>query len=223
MGGLVFAGSVASPANTYGLRGLAGQTALDAAQDQGDAERGQVFSLADGSPCFEDSQWRPGQSTPQNVFDPTSGLPYQLSSLQVDDDPTYIYNAVHITQDGGASFAVSNGTSANQYFSRTYTATLKMALTSDAQNRANLLLRQYKDPRSRLAAFQFEPSANPSALFTPALLMDISDLNRVVVRPVGAPSWTFNGYVDALSHSITVEPGSQSWMVTGQLSPVLPS
>ena len=223
MGGLVFAGSVASASNSYGLKGLAGQSALDAAQDQGDAEHGQVYSLADGSPCFEDNQWRPGQSTPQNIFDPTAGLPYQLDSLQIDDDPTYIYNTVSITQDGGPQFRVTNATSAQQYLSRTYTATIKVALTSEAQNRANLLLRQYKDPRSRLAAFQFEPSANPTQLFTPALLMDISDLNRVVVRPLGAPSWTFNGYVDALSHSIMVEPGSQSWKVTCQLSPVLPT
>jgi hypothetical protein len=69
----------------------------------------------------------------------------------------------------------------------------------------------------------FEPSGNPSVLFTPALTMDISDWNRVVARPVGAPAWTFNGYLDALQHTITVEPGQQSWTVTCQLSPQLPA
>jgi len=218
MSGWTYAGS----AGTYGLSGLSGQSALDALQDQGEAEHGQVYSLADGTPVFEDRKYRPSQVLPVNVFDPYGDLPYQLDGLEVDNDPTYIYNQVTITRDGGAVASVSDATSVRKHFPRTYSATIKTQFDEDAADRAQLILRQYSTPRSRLAAFTVEPSANPNVLFAPTLAMDISDLNRVWVRPVGAPAWSFDGYVDALSHSIVVEPGSQSWTVTCQLSPVLP-
>jgi hypothetical protein len=157
-----------------------------------------------------------------NVFDPATGLPYELDGLETDTDPTYVYNQVSVTRDGGALASVSDSASMTKYFPRTFTQTIRTGFDEDAAQRAQLLLRQYSSPRTRLSAFTFEPSANPDDLFVPALSMDISDLNQVVLRPVGAPSWTFNGYVDALSHSISVEPDGQSWKVTCQLSPVLP-
>jgi hypothetical protein len=219
MGGRTYAGS----AGSYGLAGLAGQSALDGMQDQGVADHGQVYSLADGAPVFEDRRYRTSQVLPVHTFDPVGGLPYQLDSLEVDNDPTYIYNQVEITRDGGAVARVFDKASARKRFPRTYSATIKTSFDTDAAERAQLLLRQYSTPRSRISTFTLAPSANPDQLFVPALSTDISDLNQVVLRPVGAPPWVFDGYVDAIFHSITVEPDSQAWTVTCQLSPVLPA
>lgn len=215
--------SLAGTANGYGLSGLAGQSTLAGVQDTADAEAGQLFSAADGTMVFEARSYRPSQSAPRNLWDGQFGLPYELDGIGFDVDPTYIYNTVNLTRDGGPTQTARDDTSADMYLPRAYSATLKLRNDSEVAGRASLYLSLYKDPRLRLSGFAFVPSANPAALFPVALAIDISDWQRVVHRPIGAPAITYDGYVDALSEEIAVEPGQQSWTVTVQMSPALTS
>lgn len=213
--------SIAGTANGYGLSGLAGQSTLAASQDTSDAEAGQLFTSTDGTVVFEERSYRPSQSAPRNVWDGQFGLPYQLDGLGFDVDPTYIYNTVKLTRDGGPTQSATDDASANLSLPRTYSATLKLRDDSEVAGRTNLYLSLYKDPRLRLSGFSFRPSDNPTVLFLVALTMDISDWQRLVHRPIGAPAIPYDGYIDAISEEIAVETGSQSWTVTCQLSPAL--
>ncbi len=211
--------STAGSNGGIGLSGLGGSSVLSALQDDADAEGGQLYAAADATMIFEARNFRTSQTAPINIWDPTGGLPYQLSSLAADYDPTYVYNTVALTRDGGPTQTVTDKPSAKKYLPRTYTATLKVLYDSDVGGRANLILSRSKDPHIRFAAFEFIPSANPTVLFPIALGMDISDWQQLTHRPIGAPAISFNGYVDSLFQEIVVEDGSQSWTVQILLSP----
>ena len=213
--------SYAGSNNSFGLAGLAGQSTLAACQDTADAEAGQLYAAADGTIVFEARSYRPSQTSPVNTWDGVASLPYQLDSVGFDYDPTYIYNTVNLTRDGGPTQSATDPTSADTYLPRTFSATLKLRDDSEVAGRTSLYLSLYKNPRLRMSGFSFVPSANPSQLFPVALTIDISDRQRVVHRPLGAPAITYDGYVDALSEDITVEDGTQEWKVDVQMSPSL--
>lgn len=211
--------SNAGSAGGTGLSGIDGNSALEALQDNNDAEGGQLYAAADGTVVFESRTYRASLSTPTHVWDPTGGLPYQLDAMAFDFDNTYVYNTVTVTRDGGPAQAKTDAGSATQYLSRTFSQTLKLAADSDVVDRVNYLVANYKDPHMRLPSLAFVPSGNTSVLFPIALDIDISDYESVTHRPIGAPAIPYLGYVDGISHSITVEPGSQSWTTALLLSP----
>ncbi|MCM3884176.1 hypothetical protein [Frankia sp. R82] len=214
--------SYAGSGNGFGLAGLAGQSTLGACQDTADAEAGQLYAAADGTIVFEARSYRASQTQAVNLWDGIAGLPYQLDGLGFDLDPTYIYNTVNLTRDGGPTQSATDTTSADMYLPRTYSGTLKLRDDSELAGRTNLYLSLYKNPRLRMSGFSFIPSANPSVLFPVALTIDISDRQRVVHRPIGAPAITYDGYVDALAEEITVEHGgTQEWKTDVQMSPML--
>lgn len=194
-----------------------GQTALAAIQDVERAEGGTFYVGKDGTLTYKSRTTRLLTTASSYTFGDGAGeLPYD--EVTFDFDPTFIYNDIQLQRDGGAAVYVSDATSQGHYGLRTYNKTLNIQSDGEATDAANWILRNYKDPRLRVASITLDPAAN-SALFPACLNVDIGTRVTVKRRPIVAGNVISSDFfVEQITHHVT----PRSWVTQLALSPVPP-
>lgn len=140
-----------------------------------------------------------------------------VNDLQINYDPTYIYNQVIIENDGitsntdGFGFqnttttvTVQDATSIAKYGLRTLQR--RVSFTTDTMTLAvaNYLLSQYKAARLRVASVLIDAGKN-NAAFAFVLGVEVGDLVTFNRRPIGAPMITMNCIVLDIQHSVAAD------------------
>jgi hypothetical protein len=210
-----------------GAVGVAGKTLLDCLQDIADTENGTLATTATGELAQYGRMNRMSQTAPVIVFgsNPAAGeIPYRLDSLQLDFDPTQVYNDLTLTRNSGATVRITNPTSILAYFARTFDRTLYNALDGATTYAAQWLADRYAQPVLRaetitIDAASLDPVSVPN-LWPQLLSLDLHDRVQLIHRPLNAPPITLDGYVDQLTPG-PVDPDAGTWTWTIQISPAL--
>jgi hypothetical protein len=163
---------------------------------------------------------------------PGSGeIPYvgDSSSLQIDFDPTYLYNRIEIVNSGvvgfgpapGAdfvvaqtSFAVQNNASIAKYGLRTLGKTVSFDSDSSATAVMNYYLAQYGSPRKRVSTITMDVAKSTTS-FPFVLGIEVGDLVNFNRRPIGAPMISIPCVVLDIKHDVAPD----KWQTTLILAP----
>lgn len=173
---------------------LAGVDAMSALNLVGDTESGQVYVDGSGTLWLTGRQWRYLQPTPTVIFgelQASGEVPY-LGDLQVDFDPTHVYNAVTVTNQSAPNSTaqppavVANAASQAGYLPRTLNRTINAQDESVAAAAATYLSQQYGQPLARISALTVDPAANP-ALWSTVLALGFGTRAQVNRRPPAGP------------------------------------
>ena len=195
--------------------GLSGTTTAAAAGLAATTERGAFLALPDGRlALIPRTAW-----TQQTVSLVTFGEneaggehPYLDGTAEI--DPTFVYNIIKVTRQGGNPMSASDPASAADYGVRAAELQTSHATDADALSMAIWLVGQYKDAHLRVPSLTIQPSANP-ALWPIALGTKFGDRVTWKRRTSAGLTIVFDGYVMAISH--TVKP--DLWTTTYQLQP----
>jgi hypothetical protein len=153
-------------------------------------------------------------------------IPY-LVSIELDYDPSQIFNDVQVTYDGASNAqktATLNGTlvtfadqpSTRQYGDRSLSVNQQVIDFDQTNNLGNYLVNQYRQPSLRVAQVTTTPMSNPTS-FSTLLGLDIGDRITVNRRPVGAPAISINVMIIGVSHDI--EYASGTWTIKFDIMP----
>jgi hypothetical protein len=159
-------------------------------------------------------------------------IPYvgDSGSLQIDFDPTYLYNRVQVDNGGRVtsspynqnvivattSIAVSNQSSIAKYGLRTLGKTVSFADDADTANVMNYYLAQYANPRKRVSTVLLDPAKDQTGnTFTFVLGVEVGDLVTFKRRPIGAPAITIPCVVLDIKHGVAPDV----WQTTLTLAP----
>uniref|UniRef100_UPI003F491333 hypothetical protein n=1 Tax=Pseudonocardia sp. CA-138482 TaxID=3240023 RepID=UPI003F491333 len=193
------------------------QSLLQTVQDIAVWENGLSFVDGSGTFRFQDRQTR-FNTFNRWVFGDAPGEIAYSTDVQIEYDPTYIYNEVFITcRDGGGASHANDFGSQLSYFQRAYNKFTGVSGVSQCKAEAQWMVANYAQPRLRLATISITPSADAS-LWPVALGTEVGDKVVVKRRPFGSPNViNLNCYVEQIAHS--VQP--KEWKTTFSLSPVL--
>jgi hypothetical protein len=153
-------------------------------------------------------------------------LPY-LVSLEIDYDPSYIYNDIQVTYSGTPNAALTaalGGTlvtftdtlSTSEYSDRSLSVTQLVIDFAQTSNLGNYLLSQYRQPQLRVAQVTLSPNKRPQ-MFSQLLALDIGDRVTLNRRPIGANPISVNVMIIGVEHSINYESGD--WIFRFNLMP----
>jgi hypothetical protein len=192
---------------------------VDYAQSIADTESGTWFIDGGGFVNF-DNRWDKLQKiTPSVIFGDSAGeVPYAGGDLVVNYDPTYIYNDVEISRNGGVTANAVDSNSVFNYFPRSYTKTLYNNADSEAVDTANFILSRYKDAHLRPEQIKLTPARNPS-IWASVLGLEVSDYVRVNKRPLGSASISIDCFIERIEHHFDAQTGD--WEVVVTLSPAV--
>lgn len=138
-------------------------------------------------------------------------VPYMVT-LEIDFDPSYVYNDVQVTYIGspnpaqtqalaGTVTSFTDAASIAQYGDRSLSVSQYVLNAAQVSNLGNYLLNQYKQPMQRVARVLVQPIKNPTS-FSTLLALDVGDrivLNR---RPVGANAIALTVTIIGIAHDI---------------------
>lgn len=201
----IAAGSTSSMGPATDLIGLTPLNALDsiAATENGDS-----FVSASGVLTFTARSALYGSRTPQVIFGenlPSGNAgewPCEVGGL--DFDPAHLANVTQVTEYQGSVFTGVDATSAKRYFSRLYQRTVNTTSGSEAQDAANYLISQLKDPKQRANVIKLHPSAIVG-LFPVVAQIDKNTRIRLMKRPNGAPATQIDGFVQRIAWTCSPE------------------
>lgn len=153
-------------------------------------------------------------------------IPY-LVSIELDYDPSYVYNDIQVTYAGASNVAMTAAASSipitfqdqqsiGQYGDRSLSVTQQVVQFAQTTNLGNYLLNQYRQPYRRVAQVQVTPAHRPTD-FTKLLSLDIGDIVTLNRRPVGAPAISLNLMIIGVSHDIDWKSGN--WTIHYDLAP----
>lgn len=153
-------------------------------------------------------------------------LPYvgDAGSLQIDYDPTYIYNRISVTNSGifapyawavsNTTISTNNNTSIARYGQRTLGKSVSFNSDTYTTNVMNYYLAQYAFPRKRISSITLDPASNNS-VFTFCLGVEVGDLINFNKRPIGAPIISISCIVLSVKHGVS----PNKWGTTLILAP----
>lgn len=138
-------------------------------------------------------------------------VPY-IVTLEIDYDPSYVYNDVQVTYIGspnpaqtqalaGTVTSFTDAASIAQYGDRSLSVSQYVLSFAQVSNLGNYLLNQYRQPQQRVARVLVQPLKNPTS-FATLLALDVGDrivLNR---RPVGANPIALTVTIIGITHDI---------------------
>ena len=146
------------------------------------------------------------------------------SNLQIDFDPTYLYNIVNVTNNGIATgwaparnstvVSVGNTASIARYGQRTLGKTVSLTNDSDTTAAANYYLNQYSTPRKRVSSILIDAAKSATA-FSFCLGVEVGDLINFNRRPIGAPMISIPCVVLDIKHDVAPD----KWQTTLILAP----
>lgn len=155
-------------------------------------------------------------------------IPYvgDSGSLQIDYDPTYIYNRISVTNRGiitaynwqytDTVVASNNAASIAKYGQRTLGKTVSFSSDTYTTAVMNYYLAQYAFPRKRVSTVTLEPAKDQSgSTFTFCLGVEVGDFVTFKRRPIGAPPIVIPCVVLDIKHSVAPDV----WETTLTLAP----
>jgi hypothetical protein len=179
-----------------------GQTPLDALNGVATTENGESYVDAAGRPTFLARSALYGVRTPVAVFG--EGLPvgnageWPCEIGAVDFDPAHLANVTQITQYSPSRVLIGkDAVSQQRYYGRGFQRTVNTTSSSEAQDAANYLLSQMKDPHQRADAIRMHPAAIVG-LFPVVARIDKAARVRYIKRPIGVPSTTLDGFIQRI-------------------------
>src|SRR6185312_7201847 len=187
---------------------LTGLTPLDALNAIAATENGDSYVSASGVLTFSARSALYGVRTPQVVFGenlPSGNAgewPTEIGSL--DFDPEHLANITQVTQYGGSLYTGLDATSIRRYYSRLYQRTINTTSGAEAQDAANYLTGQLKDPKQRANVIRMHPSAI-IGLFPVLAQVDKNVRMRLMKRPNGAPATQLDGFIQRIAWTCSPE------------------
>jgi hypothetical protein len=187
---------------------LTGLTPLDALNAIAATENGDSYVSASGVLTFSARSALYGVRTPQVVFGenlPSGNAgewPTEIGSL--DFDPAHLANITQVTQYGGSLYTGLDATSIRRYYSRLYQRTINTTSGAEAQDAANYLTGQLKDPKQRANVIRMHPSAI-IGLFPVLAQVDKNVRMRLMKRPNGAPATQLDGFIQRIAWTCSPE------------------
>ena len=200
------------------LSGLGGgsTSVLDACKVAETTERGTFYAAQNGRLTLVPRGAYYQQPSAMRTFgeNATGGeSPYVAAAAEL--DPTYIYNLLTVTRNGGTAQIAAAATSELAYGSRTSSITTSHVNDPDAASLGAYLITQYADGRLRVPELSINPAANP-ALWPVALGSKFGDRITWKRRTSAGLTVVLDGFIDHISHSES--PGV--WEVKFTISPV---
>jgi hypothetical protein len=122
----------------------------------------------------------------------------------IDFDPSHLANVVQVTQYGGSIYTGSDAASIRRYYSRLFQRTVNASSGNEAQDAANYLLSQLKDPHQRVDAIRLHPTAIVG-LFPIVARLEKNARIRYIKRPVGSPSRTLDAFIQRIVWNWTAD------------------
>ena len=202
-----------------------GQTPLDALNAVAATENGESYVDAAGRLTFMARSALYGVRTPVATFGegrPVGNAgewPCEIGS--VDFDPSHLANNVQVTQYSPSRILTGKSASSQQrYFGRLYQRTINTTSVNEAQDAANYLVSQLKDPHQRADAISLHPAAIVG-LFPVVARLDKNARVRFIKRQIGAPSRTLDGFIQRIVWTWTADANDSR--VEYQMSPADPA
>ena len=194
------------------------RNALDACQLIEQSDLGALFIAPNGHVTYlsRDTLSILAAGTATTFDDDGTDIAYQ--DLDVNLDETELANQVTFTRLGGSAQTVSDATSIDQYFLRSYFRDgLMMETNALALNRATSVLNYRKDPRVRVDSITLDLSSVSNRV-VPGLSLDIGD--PIVVNRTFANGTRFDVRVtvNGVSHDITPERWTTTFTTAYPLS-----
>lgn len=189
---------------------LTGTTALDALNSIALTENGDSYAGTDGALVLKARSARYNSRTPVAVFGEGAPVgnagewPCEIATIEY--DPSHLANIIQVTQYQGPVFTAQDVASAQRYFPRTYQRTINVTSADEAQDAANYLLSQLKDPHLRADTIHLHPSAVPG-LFAVCVTLEKGQRIRLIKRPPGAPAITVDAFIEQLNWSWDPDTG----------------
>lgn len=183
-----------------------GQTPLSALNLIAATENGDSYVSAAGVLTFTARSALYGARTPAVTFGENLPVgnagewPVEIGSM--DFDPAHLANVTQVTQYQGSLYTGIDATSRRRYYSRQYQRTVNTSSGPEAQDAANYLLSQLKDPKQRANVIRLHPSA-VVGLFPVVAQIDKNVRMRQMKRPIGAPSTQLDGFIQRISWTCT--------------------
>ena len=191
-----------------------GTNALGYLQTISESEPGALFVSKDGSVKFLD-RYSESAGTPVTFADDGSGIPYQ--NLAVVYGAELLYNEVVVTRENGGTVTASDVRSQEQYGIQNLSrSNLPLDNDTSAQNLADYLVTQYKDPEYRFEALEIEIIDLTEEQQTAILNLELGDSVRVKFTPNNVPP-QIDRYAEIIriaqrvtetSHKVTLGLGS---------------
>ena len=202
-----------------------GQTPLDALNAVATTENGESYVDASGRLTFIARSALYGVRTPVATFGegrPVGNAgewPCEIGS--VDFDPSHLANVVQATQYSPSQLLTGkNAASIQRYYGRLYQRTVNTTSVNEAQDAANYLVSQLKDPHQRAEAISLHPAAIVG-LFPIVARLDKNARIRYIKRQIGAPSRTLDGFIQRIVWTWTADVNDSH--VEYQMSPADPA
>jgi hypothetical protein len=201
--------STAGAKTAMGGASLAGVDAASALALVADTETGQAFVDGAGVLWLTGRQWRYLQPTATVTFGEQQAggeVPY-LGDLAIDFDPTHVYNAVTVTNEGAQNSptqppaVVNSPASQASYLPRTHSRSINAQDPALAGSVARYLAGQYAQPLPRVPSLTANPAANP-ALWSTLLGLGFGTRAQVNRRPPtgpGAAQVTVQAFIERLT------------------------
>jgi hypothetical protein len=178
-----------------------GQTPLDSLNGTATTENGESYVDSAGRMTFMARSALYGVRTPQVVFGEARPVgnagEWPVEVGDIDFDPSHLANIIQVTQYQGPVVSGTDATSIRRYYSRLYQRTVNVTSINEAQDAANYLKSQYKDPHQRADVIRAHPSAIVG-LFPVLARLDKNARIRYIKRPIGAPSTTLDGFLQRI-------------------------
>lgn len=191
-----------------------------------DTEGGNLYESRDAEIIFEVRDDRYFRTTATAVLGERTDLgeyPYE-ENFAYDYDPTQVYNQSAVTQSGGVrAIAGPDSSSSKSYYIRGLPLTVDCQSALEAQDHADWIVANRKQPKQRVQMVTLNLGANPSLI---PLVLDLELGKRYTVtrRPKAANAGagiTISGdyFLEKITHR-QVDPELGTWWVDLQLSPV---
>ena len=183
-----------------------------------DTEGGEWFVDGEGYVTFKDRHSRLKKLLPKYTFGDGAGeIAYQGGNITINYDPTYVFNDIVVTRNGGSTIPAQDQASVANYFLRSYSREVYNVADTEAVDASYFLLSRYKDPHSRPDTLTLTPARNPS-VWGVALGLEIGDLVRVNKRPINGASISLDCFVERVEHNYDAQ--TADWVTNVTLSPV---
>lgn len=202
-------------------------TVADKCAEVAGYEDGLFFADAAGQVQFQSRQQFYQQSVRAVLGEDTAGgeVPY-TRDLEVDLDPTFIYNIIKIynliaawVNSTTTTSVVTDPTSITKYQGRTFERTVRLLNIADGFALACWLVARYAYPQRRVTQLTIDAGAYPPA-FGFVLAVEVGDLVTVKRRPIYEPATSRDYRVLQVAHA---QEGAGKWLTTLTLAIAPPS
>lgn len=215
-GGWLGATTLPDGATRHGpATGMAGQSVVAACQQAAATEMGSFVANPVGGLELipRDAYYR--QTTSGQTFGEDAGggeAPYLAADAEL--DPTYVYDLVRVTRDGGTLQAASDVAAQARYGLRSVDVTTSHLTDQDAASMGVYLLGEYKAGHLRVPGVAINPAADPT-LWPVALGTRYGDRVTWKRRTTIGLTVIVDGFVESVTHTVAPD----SWVTEFRIQP----